>query len=361
MTGPVGLYIHIPFCDAKCSYCDFVTFTDRHSQIDSYLKALANELLFYKGLSVKTIFIGGGTPTVLSPAQIDFLFSAVHRTMDTSPLTEATVEANPESATPEKLSAYKRAGINRLSFGLQTTRNSLLGKLGRLHTSETFFSVFNNARELGFDNINVDLMFGLPGQTNQDWEDTLADVEKIRPEHISAYALKIEPGTKMAKENITIDGDVEADMYLMASDFLVKKGFVHYEISNFARPGRESRHNLLYWENNDTIGVGVSSASYFEGKRFKNTSRLPAYLEACLNGRPPEREETILSNSDKRRESIMLQLRLREGVRMEMIQELKVPMASTFLKQGLATVEKGMYSLKPQGWLLSNLLFQQFV
>lgn len=361
MTTPAGLYIHIPFCDAKCSYCDFVTFTDQHHQIDSYLKAVAFELSAYRGRAIETLFVGGGTPTVLSPKNIDFLMSAVHRTMDTSLLHEATVEANPESAGLDRLLAYRNGGINRLSFGLQATQNALLQSLGRLHSREKFLSVFYLARAAGFENINVDLMFGLPGQTWFDWRGTLREVIALEPEHVSAYALKVEPGTKMGRDHVTVDGDLEADMYLLAAEQLKAAGYVHYEISNFAKPGKESQHNLRYWKNEDTIGVGIASASYLDGKRYKNTNRLKTYIDDCLGGRIPVREKTQLPSADVRKESIMLGLRLNQGVAVDVIEEMKIPMTSTFLARGLATVEKGMYSLTPQGWLLSNLLFQQLV
>ncbi len=356
-----GLYLHIPFCDAKCHYCDFVTFTDRHSHIDTYLNALTAELTRYRGTAIETLFIGGGTPTVLSPEQIKFLLDAVHSTFDTSGLVEATVEANPESATPERLTAFRAGGINRLSFGVQTTNNLLLEKLGRLHNRERFFQVYESARALGFDNINVDLMFGLPGQMLENWWHTLREIGALNPEHISAYALKIEPGTKLAATKFEVDGDLEADMYLAASEFLGKRGYEHYEISNFAKPGREAKHNLLYWENKNTIGAGVSSASYIDGKRFKNTKHLQTYMDLALAGKSAAEEESSLETAEQERESVMLALRLKKGVDAAVMARMNAPLAETFIGRGLAVQEKGMYSLTPKGWLLSNMLFQQFV
>lgn len=361
MKTPIGLYVHIPFCDAKCHYCDFVTFTDRSSQIEPYLQALTQELKAYQGWPVQTLFIGGGTPSILSPKQIDFLLGAIHQTLDTSLLTEATVEANPESSTLDRLAAFRAGGINRLSFGVQTTNNKLLERLGRLHDRDRFFHVFESARTLGFDNINVDLMFGLPDQTLADWTDTLKEISPLSPEHISAYALKIEPGTKFGKEGLAVDGDVEADMYLAASDFLKEKGYEHYEISNFSKPGLESQHNLLYWENKNTVGIGVSSTSYLNGRRFKNTPNLQTYIEACAEGRSKLVEDSLMEGVAKEKESIMLALRLKKGVDSTVLNSLQVPLVETFLERGLAVLEKGMYSLTPKGWLLSNLLFQKLV
>ncbi|MCG3203509.1 MAG: Oxygen-independent coproporphyrinogen-III oxidase-like protein YqeR [Elusimicrobia bacterium] len=358
---PIGLYVHIPFCDAKCHYCDFVTFTDRSSQITPYLEAVYGELSIYKGWPVRTLFIGGGTPTVLSPSQIEVLLSTIHSTMDTRLLTEATVEANPESATLDRLAAYRNGGINRLSFGLQSTNNALLKKMGRLHDIERFFHVYELARSLGFENINVDLMFGLPEQSLLDWEETLDRIRELSPEHVSTYALKIEPGTKFSAEGFKVNGDLEADMYLLASQKLRNWGYEHYEISNFAKPGKESRHNLLYWENQDTLGVGVSSTSYLGGRRFKNTTHLQTYLEASAKGQSVCQEETVLERGDRERETLMLNLRLKRGVASHLLDPLQLPIFKTFLDQGLAVLEKGMYSLTPKGWLLSNLLFQQLV
>jgi oxygen-independent coproporphyrinogen-3 oxidase len=240
----VGLYIHIPFCQALCHYCDFVKFINRESQIDPYLNALAKEMCFYQGEILQTLYIGGGTPTVLRPEQIGRLLRSVHQSFDSSRLTEATVEANPESAEEDRLAAYLEGGINRLSLGLQSMENDLLNQLGRLHDREKFEQAFALSRRLGFKNINVDLMFGLPGQTIFHWEKTLQDVAALGPEHISTYALKIEHGTKLAHNQFVVDDDLQADMYLLASQTLTARGYIHYEISNFAKAGKESRHNL---------------------------------------------------------------------------------------------------------------------
>jgi oxygen-independent coproporphyrinogen-3 oxidase len=361
MTRGAGLYIHIPFCDAKCSYCDFVTFVDQHSQIDKYLEAVSNEFEFYRGTSLKTIFIGGGTPTVLSPKQINFLFSRIQSTFNTEALSEATVEANPESATRERLEVFQSRGINRISFGLQSTQNAMLRDLGRLHDVEKFVERYHLARSLGFKNINVDLMFGLPGQTLHHWNETLSVVADLEPEHISAYALKIEPGTKLGQAGLSIDGDLQADMYLSASDFFTREGYNHYEISNFSKPGFEAQHNLMYWQNSETIGVGVSSASYINGQRMKNTSRLQTYMQESLAHRRAVEDQAQLDGDERLKENLMLGLRLQKGVEMDRLDSLDIPLVRTFLDQGLAVTQKGMYSLTPKGWLLSNILFQKFV
>ncbi len=357
----VGLYLHIPFCHAKCGYCDFATYVGQENQIGPYLEALKHELSLYKGNSLQTIFVGGGTPTVLSPSHIENLFHTIGDVFDLSPLTEATIEANPESSTREVLSAYRTAGINRVSFGLQSVNNRFLKELGRLHTFEGFKKAFLLARELGFNNINVDLMFGLPDQTESDWEETLETVLALGPEHLSTYGLKIEAGTEFAKRGIKADDDLEAVMYLRVSEKLTHHGYSHYEISNFAKPGFESRHNLLYWRNAETIGVGLSAASFFRGKRFKNTSHLFPYLEAYKSKRSAVVEETVLDPCAQRNESMMLGLRLKEGIPENQIPEPQEPIFKKFLLNELAFVEQGMYRLTPRGWLLSNQLFQHLI
>lgn len=359
--GEIGLYLHIPFCDARCTYCDFVTFTDQHASIDRYLTALIGEMAFHRGRKLMTLFIGGGTPSVLSPAQIQRMLSAVHDCFDTSSLTEATVEANPESAAEEKLTAFRRGGINRISFGFQTANAKQLKRIGRLHTCETFFDRFQLARSLGFNNINVDLIFGFDGQDKSDWSDTLEQVLAVAPEHISTYALKIEPGTPLYKSGANVDGDLQADLYLMGSDRLRSAGYEHYEISNFAKPGFRSRHNSLYWLNAETIGLGVSSTSYINQERRKNPGGLIPYFEALEAGRQPRQEIITLTDDESYRESLMLKLRLRDGVPYNELEPLQLPMVPIFLRQGLASIEKGLYSLTPQGWLLSNRLYQDFL
>jgi oxygen-independent coproporphyrinogen-3 oxidase len=359
--GEVGLYLHIPFCDARCTYCDFVTFTDQHANIDRYLDALIVEMGLHRGRALSTLFIGGGTPTVLSPAQIDRLMDAVRSNFDVAPLSEATVEANPESADEARLSAFRRGGVNRISFGFQTANPAQLKQIGRLHTRETFFERFDLARSLGFDNINVDLIFGFEGQDAADWSDTLERVIDIAPEHVSTYALKIEPGTPLQRSGAVVDGDAQADRYLEASERLRNAGYEHYEISNFAKPSRRSAHNSRYWLNQETIGLGVSSASYVNGERRKNPGGLIPYFEALSQGRAPRQEVASLAPDEAFRETLMLKLRLSDGVAYRDLEPLNLPMVPVFLSRGLASLEKGLYSLTPQGWLLSNRLYQDFL
>ncbi len=359
--GEAGLYLHIPFCEAKCHFCDFATFIGQNNKIDSYLSALEKEMAGHSGLAISTLFIGGGTPTVLSPSQIDRLFTSLRKYFKFDSLTEASIEANPDSSTDETLAAFYRNGINRISFGLQTTQPRLLASLGRTHSWEDFLSAYRRARAIGFSNLNVDLMFGLPGQTEADWKETLNAIVDLKPEHISAYALKVEDGTKFKKTKVEADEDLEAAFYLTASRILTEAGYSHYEISNFAKPSFESLHNLKYWKNEETLGLGVAAASYVRGRRFKNTSKLTSYLDSLSKGPVLLEESLVLSEQDKGYEDVFLALRLKEGLPQEKLPRLENGIFDKFRERGYAAVMEGRYRLTPEGWLVSNQLFQHLI
>lgn len=356
-----GLYLHIPFCHARCHYCDFATFTGREGQIDRYLAALAKEIGAFGPQSLETVFVGGGTPTVLEPTQWKVLFGDIER-MLVEEGHEATVECNPESVTPEKLAAFRETGVNRLSFGLQATQDRLLKALNRVHDFARFETVFRQARAAGFDNLNVDLMYGLPGQTIEDWRDTLSCVLESGPEHISAYALSVEEDTVLDRTGVTADDDLQADMYEEAASVLESAGYVHYEISNFAKPGRECRHNLRYWRNQPTLGAGVSAA-WFDGRvRRQNTDSLDDYLQAVEAGRSPVVEEAALAEPERVGEDLMLALRLKEGVApAPQARLLYGSVLHRFRNLGFLTENNGHFRPTRQGWRLSNQLFQELL
>jgi len=355
---PVGLYVHIPFCTARCGYCDFATTVGQEDLMDRYLAAVKQEASHHRGTEVQTLFFGGGTPTVLNPEQIHSLFSALKENFDFSEMSEATIEANPESATEPVLKAYQEEGINRISFGVQSTQNKLLKKLDRLHTWEGFQKAYHLARKLGIQNINTDLIFGLPDQTLADWMSTLEDIFSLNPDHISLYALKIEPGTPFEKQGIRIDDDLQADMYLMASEKCVSNGFHHYEISNFSKGEKECRHNLKYWRNEDTIGLGLSAASYHDEERQTNPRGLIDYIRMMEGGKPERKTTVRLGPSVRYKEDLMLGLRLNRGVKWDLLERTHLPIFTEFLKRDLAFLSDGYYRLRPDGWLLSNQLFQ---
>lgn len=303
MQKKLGLYLHIPFCLKKCNYCDFRSFTGKdEAEMNAYVQALKKELAAYhlKGgesalqlgaensssqdrYEVDSIFIGGGTPSILPAPLIGELMETIHAHFDVSEGAEITIESNPKTLTEEKLSAYRKAGINRLSIGCQSTENDVLAFMGRAHRSEDFFENFRLARACGFDNINVDLMFGVKGQTPESWRQTLRDVLALAPEHVSFYSLQIEEGTpfyELHKNTGCQTGDeVNREMYHEAIRLLKDAGYLHYEISNAAKPGCTCRHNLKYWSMDDYLGLGLSAHSYMGGVRFANTDSLKEYME----------------------------------------------------------------------------------
>jgi len=279
-----AFYIHIPFCRKKCGYCDFVSadYADKTTDYtDRYLQALSKEISFHFPLPTSyfplTIYIGGGTPSVLSEKQIVFLFKTIlaHLTKCASEKIEITFEINPESITEQKLKILKDYGVNRLSIGLQSFNDMILKFLGRVHTVKDFLSCYESARKIGFKNINIDLIFGIPGQTVKTWQRTLKCALQLKPEHISTYSLTIEKGTRFFETGLRKDDDADADMYEFAIHYLKKNGYHHYEISNFSRaskPGFECKHNINYWKNGEYLGFGLGAVSYIKGKRIKNSA-----------------------------------------------------------------------------------------
>ncbi|MGQ0645209.1 MAG: radical SAM family heme chaperone HemW [Elusimicrobiota bacterium] len=358
-----GLYVHIPFCHAKCRYCDFAAWAGRGREIPRYLAALETEIAGLGGGELETLFFGGGTPSVLEPEHWRSLLGAVRRAFRFAPGLEATVECNPESSSPEKFGALAELGVNRLSFGLQSAEDGVLKALGRLHDFARFRSVYLQARAAGFANVNVDLMFGLPGQTRAGWGDTLSRVLDLEPEHVSAYALTVEEETAFGRAGVRADGDLQADMYDEAADRLQAAGYVHYEISNFAKPGRECRHNLRYWKNLPCLGAGVSAASFDGRRRRANTDDLAAYMDAVERGESAAAEDEALTDEERLGEDLMLSLRLREGA-------LPAPKTRALYGAALGRFQSlGFLEADPsgrvrptrRGWLLSNRLFQELL
>lgn len=300
MKNSIGIYIHIPFCKAKCYYCDFNSYSGREHLAGSYFCALKDEILSrsasVRGRRVDSIFIGGGTPSLVDPAYIRGLLELCTKEFDIAKDAEISIESNPGTLDYQKLRRYKEMGINRLSIGLQAWQDSLLRSIGRIHDRKQFIDNVNAAVEAGFDNINADLIFGLPGQTFEDWAETLAAVAAMGTEnhpylkHISCYSLKIEEGTVLgdrldAGTLVPVDDDLDRRMYHYAVDYLAEKGFRHYEISNFARPGYESRHNLIYWKAKEYAGFGAGAHSFLDSVRFNSVSGIEEYIMAVAKMR----------------------------------------------------------------------------
>lgn len=319
------LYLHIPFCIRKCRYCDFLSgpFTEEIKQ--QYLKALTGEILektgALRGRRVSSIFFGGGTPSVLEAEEIQGLMNACGKYLVILPDAEITMECNPGTVTAEKLKGYRSAGVNRLSIGLQSTENEVLQLLGRIHTWEAFLETYRLAREAGFENVNVDLMSALPGQTMENWKLTLEKVLSLvpQPEHISVYSLIMEEGTPFydMNERGEFHGrlqlpseEVDREMYHYTGERLRKSGLIQYEISNYAADGRECRHNCGYWIRRDYLGFGTGAASLFGNGRTSNERDLQKYLQNPMEGA----EEELLSENDCMEEFMFLGLRMCQGV-----------------------------------------------
>lgn len=320
----LGLYIHIPFCRAKCNYCDFNSYPGKEDLMESYFHALEAEI----GLCAPeagdsefgTVFIGGGTPTLAGPALIYRLMNACRSRLNISGDAEISMEANPGTLTFEKLAGYRACGANRLSVGLQAWQDGLLKELGRIHTSGEFEENFRLARKAGFRNINVDLIFGIPGQKINEWSETVSKVVGLGPEHISCYSLKIEEGTVFGdrlESGLMEEPDDELDrkMYWYAVNRLEKSGYRHYEISNFAKPGMECRHNLVYWTTGEYLGIGAGAHSFMNGVRFNNVYGVEEYIDSIGKGKKPRENEQPIGRTESMSEYMILGLRLVDGIR----------------------------------------------
>ena len=318
---PASLYIHIPFCATKCYYCAFNTYSFHKEQAKAYLDALSIEMQIYslQTSPLQTIFIGGGTPSILSANSLERLFSDIGSTFQFCSDVEITVECNPGTVDAEKLHVMKARGVNRLSFGLQAMQNEVLRQLGRIHTVEEFHHSYRLAREVGIDNINIDLIFALPDQTMEMWQHTLTETISFQPEHISTYNLVMEESTpfyerwKTGQLNLPSD-DTEADMFQYTIDTLITHGYTHYEICNFAEPNREVKHNLVYWNNQEYIGLGVGACGYVDGIRYTNIKGVPPYIETLRELKKPIADTDVLTGKAEKAETLMLSLRKREGI-----------------------------------------------
>ncbi|SHO53999.1 radical SAM family heme chaperone HemW [Anaerocolumna xylanovorans] len=316
----LGLYLHIPFCERKCLYCDFLSAAADTATKDRYVNALIKEIDSYKEWAcsylVKTVFIGGGTPTSLCTESIARIMEAVRNTFSFDESAEITIEANPGTAGREKLLTIKRAGINRISMGLQSADNEELKLLGRIHTYETFAENYHLARELGIDNINVDLMSSLPGQSLKNWMSTLKKVADLEPEHISAYSLILEEGTPFYNRygSLPFEEELDRQMYWETEQYLRKRGYLHYEISNYAKEGRECRHNNSYWIRENYLGLGLGASSLIENTRFRKEDKLEEYIKNAGNHSLTDKEQEKLSVKQQMEEYMFLGLRLMKGI-----------------------------------------------
>ena len=369
----LGLYIHIPFCARKCNYCDFYSLPYSTEAEEKYITALCHHIeaegALYKGCVFDTAYIGGGTPSVLSPASLEKLVNTAKTYLNLTQGGEFTIEANPCSVTEEKLLAYKSMGINRISMGVQSANDSELSCLGRLHTRSEAEHAFRLARACGFDNISLDLMFGLPDQTLADFERSLDFVLSLCPEHISAYGLKIEKNTPFGRAQATLalpGEDEEYSMYSTLCDTLSKNGYEQYEISNFSKKGYRARHNVKYWLAEEYVGFGPSAHSYFDGVRYYYSPDLSAYISGRVEKIREEREE--LTEADKMDEYVMLRLRLCDGVDMAEFESTfkkqflcEYAGVLDFVKSGHMVNENGRVAFTKEGFFVSNYILSSIL
>ena len=313
-----GLYIHIPFCSKKCSYCDFISFGGKIELLPPYLHALKNEALNFSGENIETVFVGGGTPSLMSPNEICDLFDFLNKNFKIKTDCEISFESNPQSVTLEKLKALKDSGVNRISVGAQSLSDDTLKSIGRSHTLKEFETAIENIKKAGFDNFNLDLIFALPGQTLEMWENTLEKALSYDSTHISCYSLILDEKTPMgaayAKGEFSVpDEETERLMYKSVGRVLAPKNIFQYEVSNYAKKGFECKHNINYWKCREYIGLGCAAHSYYNGARYCNTSRLEEYIKQ----ENIVRDKQILTKTDMLEEFFMLGLRMKEGISLE--------------------------------------------
>ena len=367
-----GLYIHIPFCDQICTYCDFPRIITKVGQQEAYLNALIKELKDYEQTigfaNLQTLYIGGGTPTALTVQQLTKLFAYLKQSLSFTSLKEISIEANPENLTKAKIDFLLSQGITRISLGVQTFNEKLLKQIGRNHTGKAAMQVIKQLQKSGFKNINLDMIYGIPGQTLMQVERDLEIALDLDVPHISAYSLIVEEHTPLylahRKNQLSlIDNELEAKMYEVIMNTLIANGFQHYEISNFTK-GAPSFHNLLYWQNEEYIGVGLGAHGYLKGRRYYNTRSINKYLQL-----KPRVEEFKLSQTEKIEECLFLGLRLMQGLEISAvnqkyqisIEELYQTTLKKFTEQGYLEIKEGWLRLTRQGILMANEVFAAFL
>lgn len=368
---PLGLYIHIPFCKAKCIYCDFYSLPRAEEQMDAYVAALRRDIAQKAGAAgsytVDTVYFGGGTPSYLGAERLEAILETVFAHYHVSADAEITTEANPDSACEERsLRHLREAGFNRISLGMQSACDEELRRIGRVHTHEETISAVKAARAAGFDNVSLDLIYGLPGQTSTRWEENLRAAIALAPEHLSCYGLKVEEGTPLYEKRSAMhlpDDDTQAEEYLAAVERLARAGYRQYEISNFARPGYESRHNLKYWRLDDYIGFGAAAASNIGLLRYTYTHNVREYISGVLGDKGIIAEEEELTPFDRASEYLMLGMRTAAGISREEYRSVYQSsfdkleeMLEVFQENGWAVCDNGRWHFTPGGFLVSNVL-----
>ena len=388
----LGIYIHIPFCKDKCYYCDFVSFKNKEQQQDEYVDCVIKEIEsknwyeINKKYKVTTIYIGGGTPSYIENKHIARILGVLknkiqlekfeEKVVQNNNNIEITIEVNPGTVNEEKLLSYKKAGINRLSIGLQSTNNKLLKQIGRIHNYNQFLETYNLAKKVGFTNINVDLMLALPNQTIDDLKQSIEEVVKLKPNHISVYSLILEEETVLYKlveeDKVKLPSEeLERQMYWYVKNKLELSGYKHYEISNYAKEGKESKHNLNCWNQEEYIGFGLAAHSYFENKRFSNTENLDNYIKNIKKGEAQNNIEVheVQTKEEKQKEYMLLGLRKIEGVSISNFKEKFVDNPiylfrkelESLTKENLIEIDGNYIRLTSKGLDFANIVWEEFV
>ena len=373
----LGLYVHVPFCRSKCQYCDFYSLPCKDDKLmDGYLAAVCAHIKEAGALApnhkVDTVYFGGGTPSFFGAEGMAVILTTIRRNFDVDNNAEITFEANPDSISEKLLHRLRAEGFNRVSLGIQCDDDEILKKLGRPHTYAQAVTAYQRIRKAGYRNVSVDLMYGLPGQTLADWQETLDNVLKLLPEHISCYGLKVEEGTPLYeyKDAANLPGDdLQADMYLAAVEMLRSRGYRQYEISNFARKGLYSRHNMKYWTGGEYLGFGPSASSDFAGKRFTLSRDLQAYIQGIRDGGEVMEDVQDIPLRERAGEYLMLRLRTSAGIAADEYERMFLlpfePLAEVLAKhRSLGYVginDEGRWYLTPKGYLISNTIISDLL
>ena len=385
----IGLYVHMPFCKQKCYYCDFVSYANKYNMVDRYIQCLKKEIIQYAnenrimskhGLEqkyvIKTIYIGGGTPSSIDELYIINILQKIKENFQIKNDAEITIEVNPGTVNKEKLETYREIGINRLSIGLQAVQDEILKSIGRIHTFKDFENTYKYAREVGFNNINVDLMINLPNQTLDNVKESVKAILNLKPEHISVYSLILEENTKLyemvkSKQVALEPEEVERQMYWYVKETLEKYKYIQYEISNFAKSGFQSQHNIDCWNQEEYIGVGIAASSFIENKRYSNISNLEEYMDNIESGMPNKNLilDEVLDFESKMNEFMMLGLRTIQGVDIKKFeQKFKINPIIKYCKileklnhEGLIEIDANNIKLSNKGIDLANIVWEEFV
>ena len=373
LTKPTSAYVHIPFCTQICYYCDFSKVFIKNQPVDDYLQALIREFESYDIEQLRTLYIGGGTPTSITAQQLDYLLTNLTKHLDLSVLEEFTIEANPGDLTDDKIEVLKKSAVNRVSLGVQTFNDKQLKRIGRSHNEAQIYSTIDHLKTAGFDNISIDLIYALPGQTMEDVKENVAKAIALDIPHLSLYSLILEHHTvfmnKMRRGKLNLpQEDLEAEMFEYIIAELEANGFEHYEISNFTKPGFESRHNLMYWDNAEYYGVGAGASGYLNGVRYRNRGPIQHYLKAVSEGNARLSEE-VLTKDEMMEEELFLGLRKKSGVSIAKFEEKfgvsfeerYGQIVTELCQQGLLVPDDEVVRMTKKGLFLGDTVAERFI